>query len=369
MEISNALNRTDRSGENYRDSGVIDMFRRPMEHPLYFLFLVFLCYLFVDLFATYLLRGKIEDWFIPIYHYVTGFIMIAVYYKRLLPVFFLHKRRLLAVFLLIVLLATLVCIKLYVFKLMQYPLILSKVFLVHEFLRVFHFLGFTTAFYIMYGNLRLKQENFEIEIKHEQLKVMHRSMQLSSHFVLNSLSIYQSKIIRLSPSLAREFSNLTSLLRYSFKEFGEPNFLSEEVKAVEKYLQIQSMRFPQLSLNAVIEVPPVAEGLPMPRMCLLTLVENVFFHGDYTDAGHPCMIKFQLVREESDGNWKLTVTIANKVGKSGIKPRTGFGSSSVFQVLGQAFGDGFHYRVEPGQAFYSLHLTIHYGQAVQNWSD
>tara|TARA_R110002072_G_scaffold303139_1_gene495512 strand:- start:31770 stop:32879 length:1110 start_codon:yes stop_codon:yes gene_type:complete len=369
METSNSMNRVDNSGENYRDSGEIDSLRRPMEYPLYFLFILFLCYLLVDLFATYLLMGKIEDWFIPIYHYVAGFALIAVYFKWLLPVFFVHKRRLVAVFLLIVLLATLISVKLLFFKLVQYELILSRVFLVHEFLRVFHFLGFTTAFYIMDWNLKLKQENFQKDIENVQLKVMHRSLQLSSHFVLNSLSIYMARIIKLSPDLATEFSYLTSLLRYSFKEFEEPNFLMEEVKSVKNYLEIQKMRFSRLTVIAEIDIPSIAEMLPMPKLCLLTLVENVFFHGAYTDVDHPCIIKFLLVQNESTGDWVFTVNIANKVQRLGVKPRSGFGASSVFRVLAHEFGEGFHYSIESGESTYSLLLTIHYGKAIQNRSD
>lgn len=369
MEISNSMNRTDRSGEHYRDSGEIDLLRWPMGHPLYFLFILFLCYLLVDLFATYLLKGKIENWFIPIYHYVAGFVMIAVYYKWLLPIFFLYKRRLLAVFLLIVLLIALVWIKLYVFRLVNYELTWSKVYLVHEFLRIFHFLGFTTAFYIMYGNLRLKQENFEKDIENVRLKVMHRSLQLSSHFVLNSLSVYMARIIKLSPDLATEFYYLTSLLRYSFKEFGEPNFLMEEVNAVKNYLEIQKMRFSKLSVIAEIDIPSVAEILPMPKLCLLTLVENVFFHGAYTDVDHPCIIKFLLVQDESTGDWVFTINIANKVQGLGVKPRSGFGASSVFRVLNHEFGEGFNYSVESDESTYSLLLLIHYGKALQNRSD
>ncbi|WP_339881119.1 histidine kinase [uncultured Algoriphagus sp.] len=369
METSKSLDWTDHSGEKHRDSGETDLFRRPLENPLYFLFLIFLCYLLVDLCATYLLRGQIDDWFVPIYNFVAGFVMIAVYFKWLLPLFFLHKRRGLAVVLLLLLLLALMCIKLFVFRLVEHELILSKVFLVHEFLRVFHFLGFTSAFYIMYGNLKLKQENFEMAIKNVQLNVMHRSLQLSSHFVLNSLSVYMARIIKLSPDLAKEFHYLTSLLRYSFRDFEEPSFLMEEVKAVRNYLEIQHLRFSNLSLIAELDVPDISEALPMPKLCLLTLVENVFFHGAYTDKEHPCVIKFLLVREESTGDWVFTVTIVNKVKGFDVSPRSGFGASSVFRVMAHEFGEGFHYKVKADESTYSLLLQINYGKAIHNRPD
>jgi sensor histidine kinase YesM len=149
--------------------------------------------------------------------------------------------------------------------------------------------------------------------------------------------------MKLSPALGTEFISLIFLFRYSFKGFAEPNFLNEEIKAVDKYLQIQKMRFPKLSLIAVIEVAPISKMLPMPKLCLLTLVENVFFHGDYSNVDHPCSIKFLLVQEEPSMEWVFRVNIANKVQNRGIKFRSGFGASAVFRVLEYEFGDGFHY--------------------------
>ncbi|MCE7057589.1 histidine kinase [Algoriphagus sp. AGSA1] len=369
METSNSKMIPDQLGVKGRVLGVIDMLFKPTLYPLYLLFLIFLLYAFVDLVATFIEFGEVDGWLMAQYHFIAGYLICSLYFKLVLPEFINHKRRIRAVFYFLLLFSSLVAVKLLVHNVFLGTLSLSKSFLVIEFTRLFHFLILTSVVWAYYNNLELGKSKYAVEINHEKLKVMHRSMQLSSHFVLNSLSIYQSKIIKLSPDLAREFSHLTSLLRYSFKELGEPNFLNEEVKAVGKYLQIQSMRFPQLSLHAAIDVPSIADKLPMPKMCLLTLVENVFFHGDYTDTNHPCKIEFLLVQEDLTAGWVFKVNITNKVQNRGIKPRSGFGSSSVFRVLGHEFGDGFHYRVESDESNYSLLLRIHYGKTIQSRSD
>ncbi|MDR7130991.1 sensor histidine kinase YesM [Algoriphagus sp. 4150] len=369
METSDSKDGFGHSGVKGRVSGVIDMLCKPTQYPLYLLFLIFLFYAVVDLVSTFVEFGKIDGWLMAQYHFVAGYLICAVYFKLVLPEYFNHKRRIRAVLYFLLLLFSLVVIKLLIHNFLSGRLPLSKGFLIDEFNRVFHFLILTSAVWAYYNNLELGKSKYEVEIKHEKLKVMHRSMQLSSHFVLNSLSVYMARIIKLSPDLATEFSNLISLLRYSFKEFGEPNFLNEEVKAVDKYLQIQSMRFPKLSLIAAIEVAPIAKMLPMPKLCLLTLVENVFFHGDYSDVDHPCIIKFLLAHEEPTMEWVFKVNIANSVQNRGIKLRSGFGASAVFRVLEHEFGDGFQYRVESDESNYSLQLTIHYGKTIQNRSD
>ena len=308
METSNSGKGVDRLGENHMGSGVIHLLVNPAEKPLFLLFLIFLLYALVDLVSTFILFGEIDGWEMALFHFIAGYLMISLYFTLVLPEYFLYKRRFRAVIYFLVLLSALVLVKLLVYNLFVGELSLSRNFLVYEFNRVFHFLIITSVVW-------------------------------------------------------------TSLLRYSFKEFGEPNFLKEEVKAVENYLQIQEMRFSRLSVTPEIEVPAIAEKLPMPKLCLLTLVENVFFHGAYTDADHPCMIKFLLIEEESTGDWEFTVNIANKIQGLGVKPRSGFGASSVFRVLSNEFGEGFQYKVQSDESSYSLQLIIHYGKAVQNRPD
>lgn len=369
METSQSQLLNEKSGEVDRVYGELDRLNSPNKSPLYLLFLIFLFYAFVDLLSTWIEFGEIDGWLMAQYHFVMGYLVCALYMKLVLPEFFTRKRKVLAVFYFLFLFLALVVVKLWVHNLFLGPLILSKGILIGEFNRLFNFLILTTVVWFFYNNLKLGRSKFAVELQHEQLKVMHRSMQLSSHFVLNSLSVYLSKILRLSPSLATEFFNLTALFKYSFKEFGQPNFLDEEVQAVEKYLQVQRFRFPDLSLDTVIDLPSGKGRFPMPKLCLLTLVENVFFHGDYTDKAHPCSIKFLLEQDEDSGTWKFTGSILNKVQKYREKPRTGFGSSTVFRVLGHEFGDGFYYKVHSDDLSYSLLITINYGKEIQNRAD
>lgn len=369
MEISDSQQAADQSGVEGRFLGVIDMLFKPTRYPLYLLFLIFLVYALVDLASTYLEFGEIDGWLMAQYHFIAGYIICALYFKLVLPEYFNHKRRIRAIVYFLLLLFALVVVKLLVHNVFLGVLSMSKGFLINEFNRLFNFLILTSLVWAFFNNVKLGRSKYEVEIKHEQLKVIHRSMQLSSHFVLNSLSIYMARIIRLSPDLATEFSYLTSLLRYSFREFGEPNFLNEEIREVKNYLAIQGMRFPRLSLAADIAVPLISEKLPMPKLCLLTLVENVFFHGNYTDEDNPCIIRFLLTLEESTEEWVFTANIANKVQNKGIKPRSGFGASSVIRVLEHEFGDDFHYNIKSDEFNYSLLLTIHYGNAIQNRSD
>lgn len=358
------------SGIDDRGSGIFRLLRKPLESPLLFLFLVFLSYLVVDAIATLIMLGRIEQWYVPLIHFLAGYILIAVYFSRVLPDFFQRRRRVLAVFSLLFLVVVLAVLKLFLFYLIMDSSGFSKAFLVNEFLRVFHFLAITSAIWILFENLGLRKHKHEIEMNHERLKVEHRSMQLSPHFVLNVLSLYAARIVKLSPALFKEFSHLSSLLRYSFKEFGLPNTLREEINGVIDYLEIQKLRFPDLSMELTIQVDKeLAGALPMPKMCLLTLVENVFFHGDYRDRENPCRMEFVLSPKAASGGCGFRVFISNRIQKQEIKVRSGFGASAVFRVMGYEFGERFHASVDPDDSIYSLVMTIDYDTSIQGWAN
>jgi hypothetical protein len=369
METRDIEITSDELGIIDRVFGIFRMLRNPLENPLFFLFLVFLSYLLVDVVATLVLVGEIEEWYIPLIHFLIGYVMIAIFFSRVLPDFFQRKRKVYAVVSLVVLIGVLTAVKLEVISRILNESLLSKAYLVQEFLRVFHFLAITSAFWILYDNLGLRKRKFEIEMSHERLKVEHRSMQLSPHFLMNVLTLFAARMLKLSPTLFREFSHLSALLRYAIKEFGHPNSLKEEIDAVNHFLEVQRFRFRDVSMALTIAVDrDVADVLPMPKMCLLTLVENVFFHGNYMDRENPCRMEFVLSGDGS-GRWTFRVSISNRVQKSAIKVRSGFGASAVFRVLGDEFGEGFQYSVDSDELMYLLQMTIDYGTGIQGRTD
>jgi len=360
VKTNDSVRSFDNSGRVDTALGITRIGGGLIEKPLYFLFVIFLSYLLVDLVATLVMFGPIEEWFIPLYHFIAGYILIALYFRYVLPDFFIHGRKVRAVCFLLILLSGLVGTKLFIFQQVFGEPVNLKSFLLNEFLRIFHFLFLTSAIWVLYQNIGLRQKKYEMEMEHEGLKVAHRSLQLSPHFVLNALSHYSGRIAALSPDLLVEFSNLTSLLRYSFKEHGVPNSLKEEMDAVGHYLQCQKLRFSRLSLVKRIDLDPASLNLPMPRLCLLTLVENVFFHGIYEDRKNPCIFSFLLAPSVIGEGFTFTAHIFNPMTESGPNFRTGFGASSVFRVLKYNYGDRFHCFISSSGNEYSLFITIDY---------
>ena len=106
--------------------------------------------------------------------------------------------------------------------------------------------------------------------------------QMEPHFIFNTLSVLQSYIRNNeSEKAVRYLNQFARLLRVTLENSRESFVpLKEEVSALENYLSLQSMRFPELFEYEVITWPMYEEeGLLIPPMLLQPFVENAILHG------------------------------------------------------------------------------------------
>lgn len=102
--------------------------------------------------------------------------------------------------------------------------------------------------------------------------------QLHPHFLFNALhSVVQ--LIPLDPPRAAEAATqLGALLRTTVEEDRDLVSVAEERAFVERYLELERMRFGD-RLRVSVDVSPEADAALIPAFALLTLVENAVRHG------------------------------------------------------------------------------------------
>lgn len=102
--------------------------------------------------------------------------------------------------------------------------------------------------------------------------------QINPHFLFNSINTIVS-LCRIDPELARKLLiNLGNFLRESFKENEYIVDISNEIKHVEAYLEIEKARFGK-KLNVVYDIN--CDNFKIPHLVLQPLVENAVKHGIY----------------------------------------------------------------------------------------
>lgn len=157
------------------------------------------------------------------------------------------------------------------------PHVLSRVFM--DFQRYWYILLITQAigFYDKYRERELQSSQLEAQLAHAQLEML--KTQLEPHFLFNTLNSIAT--LARNDGLAAENMTLqlADLLRFSLDGMGVHEVsLSRELTMLQKYIDIQQMRFRD-RLQVDMDIAPGTLRALVPNMILQPLVENAIRHG------------------------------------------------------------------------------------------
>ena len=140
---------------------------------------------------------------------------------------------------------------------------------------MYHFFGF----YRHFQEKNLREEQLKKMVKEAELKAL--KAQLNPHFLFNSLNSISSLTIA-EPDRAREMiTQLSDFLRYSLRNNNDTLLpLEDEIKNMQRYLQIEKVRFGD-RLVSKFDIPPHCANWPVPAMLLQPVYENAIKHGLY----------------------------------------------------------------------------------------
>jgi len=133
------------------------------------------------------------------------------------------------------------------------------------------------SYYQKYRERELQASKLEARLAQSRLQVL--KMQLHPHFLFNTLNAISELIYKDPESADRMLTDLSDLLRLSFENLEVQEIpLKQELEFLEKYLEIEQMRFhDRLSVN--MHISPETLHASVPNMILQPLVENAIKHG------------------------------------------------------------------------------------------
>lgn len=190
--------------------------------------------------------------------------------------------------------------------------------------------------------------------------------QLEPHFFFNTLANLHNLIDIDGDKAKLLLEELTSYLRSTIPQFRQRFIsLAEELDIVQRYLNIQQIRYGQ-KLTFSIDTDERAANKPVLPMAVLTLVENAIKHGIEKSRYGGCIdVKAQLdggrlrisVSDNVAANAAANVS-ANTAEKATLQPGTGL--TNLMARLDKAYGAGATFQISttPGLTLAQLEFPL-----------
>lgn len=215
------------------------------------------------------------------------------------------------------------------------------------------FMDYSLTYYRKSREQALRSARLETMLTKAQLQAL--KMQIRPHFLFNTLNAI-SVLIRKNPETAREMIlRLSELLRITLdRELKEEVTLEEEMEFINRYLQIEKIRFEdRLRLQVTID-DAVLHAL-VPTMLLQPIVENAMRHGAAKQRDATLV---EIHAERKNGLLLLRV-YDNGPGAPENEIIEGIGFSNIRSRLEQLFGDHHNFSVRNAdQGGFQAEITI-----------
>ncbi|GAB3654964.1 hypothetical protein GCM10028791_25950 [Echinicola sediminis] len=230
-----------------------------------------------------------------------------------------------------------------------------------EFWRLLYFGLLASGFWFVV--LGLIRKNQQLKTKEEVLKARLdlTKSKLNPHFLFNSLNAVRGALFHKDKEVADWVVDLAELLKHGI--IPTHGTLSEEIKIVENYISLEKRRFKgqcHIKIQNTVDMNKATE-LMMPRMAILTIVENLFKHGEMMDRNHPARLRLSLEQNKKENMEGLyfKLLIENRV-KSSSRTSLGVGLSSIEEIFGFYFSDSYELITQYENNIFDLYLSIKY---------
>lgn len=220
-----------------------------------------------------------------------------------------------------------------------------------NFYYAFRYVTFGLVFYLIrYAIFNEGQKN-KLAIENKRMELDMLRSQINPHFLLNAMNNIYSLVYQKSDKSLDAIDTLSGVLKYTLYEQEEMVALEEELKNVDKIIEINKLRF---AYDLPI-IKTIDEGLlkvNIPPFLILPLIENAFKHGDFKDSEKPLMISVQSSSSE------IEIYISNKKGDFYKDKVGGIGLENIRKRLELIYPKNHSFATETGENMFNVRINI-----------
>lgn len=324
--------------------------------------LVWFVYMTYEALSVGVFFGDFKSPIVYLSHYAIVFVLFYVHSDFVLPNGLKNKRNPLLIVSLILLEVSLYMLCQYIVSLTlvfaaisETQVSLNSNFIIRNLYRGLLFLGFSTGYYFLKTYLAEHRKTEELEQERlkniiEQQKIEQELVvaqnaflkaQINPHFLFNTLDFVYHKVNVHSQVAGEVIEKLAEMMRFAIdsEHMGSTIHLLKEIEQVENLLYLYQVR-KSGDLNIHFEYEREVKELYLVPLVVITLVENIFKHGDLSNADEIASIS---LRVEDDIFQIKTFNLIN-VFKADISHHSGL--NNIKKRLIYAYGEkvSFDYR-------------------------
>lgn len=236
----------------------------------------------------------------------------------------------------------------YVGLILVSPATLNKTSIVTSVWRTIYFILFSSGYYYLVNYLKERKitqqaekekllmiiENQNVQAELIKSQYARLKAQINPHFLFNTLSFIYASARKTAPEAAEAIITLSDMMRYSIQEDEEQLFTAlileiEQVENLIKLHQIKAEREP----NIILEYDPDLSDTQIIPLILITLVENVFKHGDLSQETQPALVSINMAQNI------LIIETRNLVNVNGAVVSHNIGLDNIKKRLNMVYGD------------------------------
>ncbi len=159
--------------------------------------------------------------------------------------------------------------------------------------------GFMISFSLVYKVVVDWFENDSIQkeltAQKTQAELLFLKSQINPHFLFNSLNNIYALAYKKSDDTASAILKSSDIMRYMLKESDDDRVdLQDELSYLKSYIDLNKLRYKDNIYIDIIEHVDQPNCRVMPLM-LISFVENIFKHGEVSDAENPVIIQLEVM--------------------------------------------------------------------------
>jgi two-component system LytT family sensor kinase len=211
-----------------------------------------------------------------------------------------------------------------------------------------------SAFGIVYFLVQKDKQNqfkeTQLQLVNQQTELSFLRSQVNPHFLFNSLNNIYSLVYHESDQSLTAIAKLSDLLRYMLYDTNEKVPLQKELDYINKYIELQEMRFENTS-PVHVAITGNTERASIPPLLLIPFVENAFKHGDIKQ---PQLVKINVSVDDAT----IHFNISNPIGNHQKDASGGIGLENVRRRLELLYPGRYTLQVQERAAIFDVQLEI-----------